>query len=168
MPNLNKQTVSKRWYRPERQLCPSCGQILKRDHIIWHKRLIFLTGPENVSSWAYSCPNPDCPKRDERYCSTEAEQLHLKYRRYSRELIISLGYRRFWQHQTIYELHDWLSRELGLTISVRQVLNLIGDFLALLRAGQAAKIRKILQPAQSWLIGLDGMQPEKGNTCLYV
>jgi hypothetical protein len=40
--------------------------------------------------------------------------------------------------------------------------------LALLRAGQAAKIHKKLQGMKEVIIGLDGMQPEKGNTCLYI
>lgn len=169
MSHLNKsQKVPKQWYRPEKQVCPECGYRLKRSHILWHKRLIFLTGPVDVASWAYQCPNPACLHIGQIYRSSKAEQLHLKYRRYSREVIITLGYRRFWQHQTIYELHDWLSQELGLPISARQVLNLIGDFLALLRAAQPAKIRQQLQQVQGLLIGLDGMQPEKGNTCLYV
>jgi hypothetical protein len=47
-------------------------------------------------------------------------------------------------------------------------LSLIGDFLALLRAAQPAKVRDRLQGLRGWVVGLDGMQPEKGNTCLYV
>lgn len=53
-------------------------------------------------------------------------------------------------------------------ISVRHVLNLIADFLALLRAAQAAKVRAQLKTLKRLIVGLDGMQPEKGNTCLYI
>jgi hypothetical protein len=68
----------------------------------------------------------------------------------------------------MYEIHDWLTQDLKITISEREVPNIIADFLALLRAGQAAKIRKKLQGMKEVVIGLDGMQPEKGNTCLYI
>jgi hypothetical protein len=68
----------------------------------------------------------------------------------------------------MYEIHDWLTQDLKISISEREVPNIIADFLALLRAGQAAKIRKKLQGMKEMLIGLDGMQPEKGNTCLYI
>jgi hypothetical protein len=111
---------------------------------------------------------PGCRASGVVYASREAEALHLKYRRYSRELVVQVGYRRFWQCQTIYELHTWLTQELEIQISPREVLNLIGDFLALLKAAQGAKIKERLQQVESWVIGVDGMQPEKGNTSLYV
>lgn len=81
---------------------------------------------------------------------------------------MQVGYRRFWQCQTIYELHDWLTAELEVRITAREVLKEIGDCLALLKAAQAAKIRECLQQVDSLVIGVDGMQPEKGNSCLYV
>jgi len=167
--NLNEpNSVPKRWYRPEQRLCPACRSVLKRHHILWHKRLIFLTGPEDMVSWVYRCPDPTCAGVDQVHCSAEAESVHLKYRRYSRELVVHVGYRRFWQHQTMYEIHEWLTQDLGLSISDRQVLNVIGDFLALLRAAQPAKVRERLKALDRLVIGLDGMKPEKGNTCLYI
>jgi hypothetical protein len=165
VPNLH---IPKRSYRPTLKLCPNCQSLLKRHHILWRKRLFFLAGPVDVVSWAYACPDATCSGADAMHSSVEAESLHLKYRRYSRELIIQIGYRRFWQHQTMYELHEWLTKDLQLPISERQVLNLIADFLALLRAAQPAKIRERLASLQRLIIGLDGMQPERGNRCLYV
>lgn len=61
-----------------------------------------------------------------------------------------------------------MSQELHLDISERTVVNLMLDFLALLRAGQLAKIRQKLKPLAQLIISLDGMQPEKGNICLYI
>jgi hypothetical protein len=92
----------------------------------------------------------------------------LKYRRFSRELVIEVGYRRFWQHQSRAEIHRWLTHHLHLSISEREVSNLILDFLALLRAGHPAYIRHKLKGLKGLIIGLDGMQPEKGNDCLYI
>lgn len=169
MAHLNKAnrvpTVS---YRPEQRLCPVCQSVLKRDHILWRKQLTFLTGVKRVVSWAYRCSQTDCPAVKETYRSLKAETLHLKYRRFSRELVVGVGYRRFWHHQSRAEIHNWLTQELHLNISEREVTNLIMDFLALLRAGQPAHIRRKLKGLKGLIIGLDGMQPEKGNDCLYI
>jgi hypothetical protein len=165
---MSKADIPKRWYRPEVQFCPTCGRLLKRHHILWRKRLFLLSGAVDAVSWGYACANLSCSGAHGMHGSVEAEQLHLKYRRYSRELIIQIGYRRFWQHQTMYEIHQWLSEDLQLPISDRQVLNLIADFLALLRAAQPAKIRERLKGLKRLVIGLDGMQPERGNRCLYI
>jgi len=160
--------VPTEYYRPEQDLCPFCQRRLKRHHIVWHKELRFSTGPKKVVSWAYRCPEPDCLGAKVDYRSAQAESLHLKYRGFSRELIVRIGYRRFWQHQSQAEIYQWLSQELHLDISERTVVNLMIDFLALLRAGQPAKIRHHLKPLSRLMIGLDGMQPEKGNHCLYI
>jgi len=102
------------------------------------------------------------------YRSDTAEGLHLRKHQFSREVIVQVGYRRFWYHQTIYEIHAWLTQDLGLPVSERQVANLIADFLALLQAAQPAKIRATLAPLKSLVVGVDGMQPAKGDTCLYI
>jgi hypothetical protein len=94
--------------------------------------------------------------------------VHLKYRRFSRELVVRIGYQHFWQHQTMYEIHDWLSNDLQVSISEREVAYLFVDFLALLNAAQPAQIRNKTSCLQGVMIGLDGMQPEKGNDCLYI
>ena len=169
MQNLNNPAKEpKRSYRPEQRSCPICHSVLKRSHILWRKRLIFLTGPMDVTSWVYQCPDVTCAGASEKHFSEEAETLHLKHRRYGREVIVHIGYRRFWYHQTMYEIHDWLTQDLGLPVSERHVLNLIADFLALLRAAQPAKVRAQLKTLERWIVGLDGMQPKKGDTCLYI
>lgn len=155
-------------YRPLEQTCPYCGKELKRSHILWRKELIYANRTEVVSSWVYRCANEQCDDAQTSYHSMEAEQVHLKYRRYSRELIIQIGYRRFWHHQTVDELYEWLTQELGVPISQRQVSNVLCDFLALLRAGQARKVRRLLRNQATLLLSIDGMQPEKGNRCLYI
>lgn len=169
MPYLNSANrIATEYYRPEQDLCRLCASTLKRHHILWRKTLIGSTGSKQVVSWAYRCPRDDCPGASIDYHSAQAERLHLKHRSFSRELIVRIGYRRFWQHQPQAEIYSWLSQELHLDICERTVVNLMLDFLALLRAGQGAKIRQKLKPLSQLIIGLDGMQPEKGNTCLYI
>ena len=169
MTNLNSsKTKIQHCYRPEQQVCPICHQFLKRSHIQWRKQILFTKGQEKITSWAYHCANPGCLGRKQFFVSQEAESLHLWHRRYSRELVVKIGYRRFWLHQTMYELFEWLTQDLKLAISEREILNITADFLALLRAGQAIKIGEKLARIKNLIIGLDAMQPEKGNTCLYI
>lgn len=175
MQNLNEPVRARYSYRPKQRYCPVCHSILKRSHILWRKCLILLTGPIDVTSWTYGCPDATCAGTRETYASEEAETLHLKHRRFGRDVIVHVGYHRFWYHRTMYEIHEWLTQDMGLAVSKRQVLNLIADFLALLRAAQPAKVRDQLKTlthrpplGKRWIVGLDGMQPEKGNTCLYI
>jgi hypothetical protein len=101
----------------------------------------------------------------------EAEQLRLGRRQFGRDVIVQVGYWRFWQHLTVAEIYQRLHTDLRLPISERQVLDLLGDFLALLSAAQPAKLdtlRPQLAELGGLIIGIDGMQPEKGNACLYV
>jgi len=121
-----------------------------------------------VTSWAYRCASADCSNAAIDFRSVEAEKLHLRQRRFSRELIVRIGHQRFWAHQTMYEIHDWLTQDLHIQICEREVTNLTADFLALLSAAQPAKIRQKLISLKDLIIGADGMQPEKGNDCLYI
>ncbi|MBU2611239.1 MAG: hypothetical protein KJ606_09895 [Chloroflexi bacterium] len=130
--------------------------------------MTFSTGVKLVSSWVYCCPQDNCAGADERFTSRKAESLHLKYRRFSRELVVKIGYRRFWHHQTMYEIYDWLNQDLQIAISDREVMHLIADFLALLKAAQSEKIRRKLSSLKWLVISIDGMQPEKGNDGLYI
>ena len=169
MPNLKKSSkVIKVTYRPEQRLCPVCQSTLKRAYILQHKYMLFSTGAEIMISWAYRCPRTDCPGSKRVYQSAKAERLGLGKRRFSRELIVRIGHRRFWLHQTMYEVHDWLTQDLHIEICEREVANLIVDFLALLSAAQPAKIRHRLSSLKWLVISIDGMQPEKGNDCLYI
>ncbi len=130
--------------------------------------MIFSTGDHIVTSWGYRCARQDCPGAKTICRSVEAEKLHLKQRRFSRELIVRIGFRHFWQHHTMYEIHDWLTQDLHLRMCEREVANLLVDFLALLRAAQPRHIRQKLRNLKWVIVSVDGMQPEKGNDCLYI
>ncbi len=126
---------------------------------------------EYVTSWGYRCPNAGCSAQDTIHRSAQAEQLHLGRSQFGRDVVVQAGYWRFWQHLTVTEIHERLSADLHLPICEREVLHLLGDFLALLRAGQPAKLaalRPQLTALGGLMVGIDGMQPEKGNLCLYV
>jgi hypothetical protein len=84
-------------------------------------------------------------------------------------VIVQVGRWRFWDHRTLDEIAILL-QALRLSISRRQILYLIGDFLALLRAAQPAKIESLRTYFQrhGLVISIDGMEPEQGNEMLFV
>lgn len=167
----NSHDLSRRSYRPTLRLCPACRTVLKRHHILWRKDRVLLGGPVHITSWGYRCPNLSCSAVEVTYRSAEAEQLHLCGRQFGRDVMVQVGYWRFWQHMTVTEIHERLTAALHLPVAERQILELLGDFLALLRAAQPAKIQALppqLTQLGGLIVGIDGMQPEKGNLCLYV
>ena len=164
--NHNVKTV---YYRPGKKRCPYCQWKLKRRHTLWHKYLSTLEGRIHVFSQGYRCSNPDCSEPQINYRSIEAEMLSVPGCSYGIDVIVEVGYQRFWQHRTVPEIHAILKERVA--ISERQILNLLANFLALSRAGQATKIARLGPPWQELgglTLAIDGMQPEKGSPALYV
>jgi hypothetical protein len=165
----DKTNVRKRYYRPEMKRCPYCQWKLKRWYKLWHKYLVTMTGRFYVISHGYRCSNPHCPEPTIVYHSQEAEELSLPECSYGIDVITEIGYQRFWQQRTVQEIHSILKERIR--ISERQILNLLANFLALLRAAQPAKVAKLQaqwQKLGGLVLSIDGMQPEKGNPALYV
>ena len=165
----DKTNLPKRYYRPEIKRCPHCQRKLKRGYKLWHKYLNTMTGRLYVTSYGYRCSNPECPEAGEVYHSKEAEALSVPGCSYGLDVIVEVGYQRFWQQRTISEIHTALKE--GVAISERQVLNLLVHFLALLRAAQpmqVAALHRQWQKLGGLVLAIDGMQPEKGNPALYV
>lgn len=165
----NRQ-VPKRYYRPEQTTCPHCGQGLKRRYQLWQKHVVFLHGRERVVNMAYRCSNPKCTEPERVYASQEAHGLTVRGSSFALEVIVQIGYWRFWHRWTVTQIHKALTQERRLPISEREVLYLIGVFLVLLRctyplrlAARAASFRR-----HGLFVALDALKPEKGNTALYV
>jgi len=166
------QHVLRRYYRPEHTQCPRCGHVLKRAYPWWSKYVVFLQGRERVSSIAYRCANSRCreARRGRVYTSQVADRLTLRGSSFALEVIVQMGYWRFWQRWTVAQIHRVLTEERQLPISKREVLYLGGVFLALLRctyplrlAEHAAHFRR-----HGVFLAVDALRPEKGNRALYV
>ena len=95
--------VPKRYYRPERTRCPRCGQGLKRGYPWWRKYVVFLTGRELVSSIGHRCATPNCRdvQRGRLHTSLAAERLTLRGSSFALEVIVQIGYWRFWKRWTV-------------------------------------------------------------------
>lgn len=167
----NRQ-VPKRYYRPERTRCPRCGQDLKRAYPWGRKYVVFLHGRELVSSIGYRCSNPNCrdAQRGRLHTSQAAQRVTLRGSSFALEVIVQIGYWRFWKRWTVAQIHVVLTEERHVPISEREVLYLLGVFLVLLRctyrlrlADHAPYFRR-----QGMFLSIDALKPEKGNRALYV
>ena len=162
--------VPKRYYRPEQVTCPRCGHRLRRCYPLWRKYIVFLSGRYLVISMGYSCPNPKCMRPDRVYASPEARGLTLRGSSFALEVIVQIGYWRFWKRWTVTQIHEMLTQERRLSISERQVLYLIGVFLVLLRCTYPLRLEE--QAAyfrhHGLFLSIDALKPEKGNRALYV
>ena len=163
----DNKNVCNRYYRPTITLCPRCGARLRRYRTLWHKYLVTLERRTHIFSLGYSCHRPRCSQII--YSSVEVEQLSLKGSSFGFDLMVQIGWWRFWEHRTLDEIAALLNAK-HLPVSRRHILNLIGDFLALLRAAQPAKIeaQRAYFKRHGLVLSLDGMEPEQGNEILFV
>ena len=162
-------TLPKQYYRPPMQRCPHCHWKLKRWCTLWSKYLVTLDGRVHVFSQGYRCSNPACPRPEAVYRSAEALALSLPECSFGVDVVVEAGYQRFWMRRTVLEIHALLKERFP--VSERQVLNLLVNFLALLRAAQPAKVTSLLpqwKELGGLILSIDAMQPEKGNHALYV
>jgi hypothetical protein len=161
--------VPNQYYRPTITNCPHCGAPLRRRCTLWSKYLITLKGRCHVFSMGYTCSRARCRHRQVLHRSTEAEQLSLKGSSFGFDLIVQIGWWRFWDHRTLDEIAALLQAQ-QLLVSRRHILNLVGDFLALLRAAQPAKIEahRAYFQRHGLVISIDGIEPEQGNEMLFV
>jgi hypothetical protein len=144
--------------------------VLKRWYQVWQKHIVFLHGREWVVNMAYRCPNPRCAEPERVYVSQEARRLTVRGSSFALEVIVQIGYWRFWHRWTVTQIHAVLTQDRRVPISKREVLYLIGVFLVLFRctyhlrvAAHAAAFRR-----QGIFVAIDALKPEKGNSALYV
>ena len=168
----DNRRVPKRYYRPEETHCPSCRQLLKRAYPVWRKYIVFLQGRQLVISIGYWCRNPKCPvaKQEWKFTSRAARALTVRGSSFALEVIVQIGYWRFWKRWTVTQIHEVLTQERHLPISEREVLYLIGVFLVLLRCTYHLRLEEHARyfRRHALFLSIDALKPEKGNTALYV
>ena len=167
----NRQ-VPKRYYRPECTHCPRCRHVLKRAYPLWRKYIVFLSGRSLVISVGYWCCNPKClyATQQRMFASQAANALTLRGSSFALEVIVQIGYWRFWTRCTVAQIHEVLTHERHVPISEREVLYLIGVFLVLLCCTYPLRLEAHAGyfRRHGVFLALDALKPEKGNTALYV
>jgi hypothetical protein len=160
--------LPRRYFRPPSGKCGRCGTALKQWSTVQDKVLTTLEGRFRLISLGYRCPRLRCPKARVTLVSPEPTRLSLKGISFGFDVIVQIGWWRFWEHRTLDEI--WALARPRFPISRRQVLYLIVDFLCLLKAAQPARIERHRQfyERRGLLLSVDAMQPEKGNDVLYV
>lgn len=119
--------VTRRLYRPELSICPTCQTPLRRYATLSQRTVSTLEGPVRLIHRGYRCPNIDCPSRLRSSRSAAADALALPGFTFGVDLVILVGHLRLAQHQTLDEVHQSLLERLApfaLTISRREVLSL--------------------------------------------
>lgn len=158
-----------RYFRPDLQHCPKCGAPLKRRATVQDKVLITLEGRFRLISRGYQCSRRRCLNSRALFVSPEPARLSLKGISFGFAVLVQIGWWRFWEHRTLDEIMTLLNAK-HLPASRRHILNLIGDFLALLRAAQPATIaaQRAYFQRQGLVLSLDGREPEQGNELLCI
>lgn len=166
----DNRSVPKRYYRPEQMTCPRCGRVLKRCYPLWRKYVVFLDGRYLVVSMGYQCPHRKCPGQQRVFASQAARHLTVRGSSFALEVIVQIGFWRFWKRWTVTQIHEVLTQERHLPISEREVLYLIGVFLVLLRSTYSLRLAEHATYFQrhGLFLAIDALKPEKGNTALYV
>jgi hypothetical protein len=161
---------SKRYYRPEQMTCLYCHHVLERAYPIWRKYMIFLRGRCQVVSIGYRCPNSQCRRAGRMYMSQAAQRLTIRGSSFALEVIVQIGYWRFWKRWTVAQIHEMLTQAHHLPISEREVLYLIEVFLVLLRCTYHLRLEEHAAyfRRHGLFIAIDALKPEKGNRALYV
>ena len=165
----DRANVTNLYYRPTITTCPHCGAPLRRRCTVWSKFLVTLNGRTHVFSQGYTCSRARCRHGKVIHRSVAVEQLSLKGSSFGFDLIVQIGWWRFWDHRTLDEIAALLKAK-QLPVSRRHILNLIGDFLALLRAAQPAKIetQRAYFQRHGMVISIDGLAPDQGDDMLFV
>jgi len=160
--------VPTRYFRPDFYRCPKCSALLKRRATVRDIVLTTLDGRFRLISLGYCCSRLQCSNARAMFVSPEPERLCLKGHSFGFDVIVQIGWWRFWEHRTLDEIWELAQRQFQ--ISRRQVMYLLVDFLCLLKAAQPARIEahRSTFARRGLLLSIDAMQPEKGNDALYV
>lgn len=168
-------TVTRRFYRPEQDVCPECHRRLHRAVTVSTRTVITLQGVIRLIHAGYRCPNLQCPARTRTYRSAAADALALPGFTFGLDIVLLLGRLRLGQHATLDEAHRELQERLaplGVRISRREVLYLFDTYCTLLRAGSEAKDDRqwLAQVKKNGgiIVSIDGIQPDKGNETIYL
>jgi hypothetical protein len=99
----------------------------------------------------------------------------LPKRTFGLDVVFLVGYLRLKKHQTIDEIHEEVSerfKEMGTSISRREILYIFDDFCKVMQAASDAaqdeEWKKQVEKNKGIIVSIDGIQPDKGNETIYI
>ena len=156
-------------FRPELTHCPHCQSRLRRSHTAWRKHIFTLKGLFYTTCYGFVCTNPGCPSGRIVHRSAVAESMSLKFFSFGLDVVARTAYLRIREKRTLEEIALNLWTEHQVTISLKEVHNLLQAYYVLnscyheLDQSSLDGMRK-----NGIILSIDGVLPEKGNDCLFL
>lgn len=167
--------VTKLILRTEILYCPFCLRYLRRSCTLNERKIVTFHQVFFLVHCGYRCPDEDCPGHGVIHRNAQADALALPGFTFGLDVLVLAGTLRLGEHRTLDEVHWALLERLGslnVSISRREVGYLIETYAALLRtASEVAHDEEWLEQMQAqggMLLSIDGIQPDQGNTTVYL
>ncbi|HEY2565263.1 MAG TPA: hypothetical protein VGI44_16245 [Acidimicrobiales bacterium] len=149
--------------------CPHCGHgMYICDHR--HRHFFTLDGPVHLVCKLNHCPDPRCPGHS-RTKSPEIEPtIALPGWGIGWDVFCWIGHRRFSRHWSIPQIRGELHDSFAIDLTEPGIAQYIRRYQTMLAARQQDPdaLRQHYHGADSIILSIDGLQPEKGHETLYV
>lgn len=150
------------------RVCPTCFGPLWAAATA-RRTVVTLEGLVRLRLQIRSCRNPDCPRHKACLRPEQEGRFALPQHEFGLDVIATIGRLRHAEHRSVPEIHAELVRR-GVPICARSVSNLLDryDELLALSCSDAARLRRITEPAGRVILAIDGLQPDVGHEVLWV
>lgn len=153
---------------PTQRSCPGCGHSLA-ERYRQGRYVVTLTGMLRLNKHVLECQTPECPHQGTKWRPEREGALVLPYYTFGLDVVARIGERRYRQQQTVNQIASEL-RHSGVSISIKEVQLLSEVFLALVQTcvTDDPQLAEQLRQQGGIILGIDGVQPEKGNETLWL
>lgn len=153
----------------EDRSCPVCQ---RRMSICDHRRhpIFTLHGPTELVCKLVHCPDSTCASRPKTFSPLAETAIALPYWLIGWDVFCWLGHRRFTHHWSIPQLRAELTDTCEIPLSHDAIGLYLQRYQTMLAARQqdAPILAKEYRNVDALVLGIDGLQPEKGHETLYV
>jgi hypothetical protein len=149
--------------------CPHCGlRMYICDHRYRH--VYTLDGPAELLCKLNHCPDPHCPGHAKTRSPEVEPTIALPGWGIAWDVFCWIGHRRFSRHWSIPQIRAELLDAFAIALTEPGIAKYLGRYQAMLAARQQdpEALRRHYQQADSIILSIDGLQPEKGHETLYV
>jgi hypothetical protein len=149
--------------------CPACGRMMSIcDHR--YRRFYTLDGPVQLVCKLNHCPDPACPGHAKTKSPELELTLALPHMAIGWDILCWIGHRRCSRHMAIPLIQSELRDDYGIPLSEDAIYRYIRRYQVILAARHQDPewLRRQYEAVPELILGIDGLQPEKGHETLYV